>query len=237
MNGADEKDLEAERRKLEKKGVISPVHSPTQEEVKGVYNPATKRGSMVNNVSDEMLAKERAKLEKAGKIHKLEKDTVKSPLQEEVKGVYNPATKRGSMVNNVSDEMLAKERAKLEKAGKIHKLEDKSKKEETSNDDGETSPTNKTNRMIRGSMINGATAEDLEKEKAKLDRILKEQREKEEAENLVKKLAGSLSGVEKIEKQEKEDEELYRVKRPTKDRIEVQQKKPKGANSKACLIQ
>ena len=86
-------------------------------------------------------------------------------------------------------------------------------------------------------MINGATAEDLEKEKAKLDRILKEQREKEEAENLVKKLAGSLSGVEKIEKQEKEDEELYRVKRPTKDRIEVQQKKPKGANSKACLIQ
>ena len=35
-------------------------------------------------------------------------------------------------------------------------------------------------------MINGATAEDLEKEKAKLDRILKEQREKEEAENFYK---------------------------------------------------
>ena len=189
---------------------------------------------MVNGASDEALAKEREKLEKAGKIHKL----VQSPTQEEIKNVYNPSTKRGSMINGVTDEVLAKEREKLEKAGKIHKLEDKSTKtceeEVSSTKHEEDNPTNndiKTNRMIRGSMINGATAEDLEKEKAKLDKMLKEQREKEEAEDLVKQLAGSLSTVEKLEHEKEE------VSVPPKERVEVTQQKPKGANSKACLIQ
>ena len=111
ITGASESDLAKERAKLEKEGIISPVSSPVQEDLKDVYvildrsrtffsslthfffsthnththtnryNPSTKRGSMVNCASDEQLAKERKKLEDQGLI-------LRSPSQEKVKDVY-----------------------------------------------------------------------------------------------------------------------------------------------------
>jgi hypothetical protein len=102
------------------------------------------------------------------------------------------------MCNNASDEVMMKERAKLEKEGILQKLDGKTSDEDDEDNSSSTNNDVKNNRMLRGSMIEGATDEDLEKEKAKLDAIIAEQKKKEEEELLVKKLMGSISSVERV---------------------------------------
>lgn len=133
-----------------------------------------KRGSMINGATEEELKHEREKLKTAGELScegEGEGDEAATePEQSDLNSshYYTPTTKRGSMINGATDLELEKEREKIESKREEKRVSDEARDTEKE-DATDSSPTSqKSRRMLRGSMINGASESELEEEKRKM---------------------------------------------------------------------